>query len=175
MYLISIFFKNFVYLSNDLELISNLSKMKNLLKKENIELSSTVVEYRAVQHWIIYVLPTFYVVVGLVGLLPAIFGFGLLRVFGFGLLFIFFKGTRRILEIYKTKIYLSPTHLCIQQGILSNSVHDIALEKLEGIHLAQGFIGKYLNFGTLHVSTGEVSQQYRIKDPFTLRSKILTK
>ena len=149
--------------------------MKNLLHNASEELSSTGVEYIAEQHWIIYVLPIFYVAVGLVGLIPAIFGFGLLRLFGFGLLFILFKGAKRILEIYRTKIYLSSTHLCIQQGILNNSIHDIALEKLEGIHLAQNLIGRYLNFGTLYVSTGEVYQQYRIKDPFTLRSKILKK
>lgn len=149
--------------------------MRNLLSSTNVLSSNTGIEYEAEQHWITYVLPVLYVLIGIVGIVPVVFGFGLLRIIGFGLLFIFFKGAKRILEIYKTKIYLSSRHLCIQQGILNNSVHDIALEKLEGIHLAQSFIGKYLNFGTLYVSTGEVSQQYRIKDPFILRSKILNK
>lgn len=156
-------------------LSSNSLDMRNILSSSEPFISNATIEYEAEQHWIIYMLPIFYVAVGLVGLLPAIFGFGLLRVIGIGLLFMLFKGAKKILEINKTKIYLSATHLCIQQGILNNSVHDIALEKLEGIHLAQSFIGKYLNFGTLYVSTGEISQQYRIKDPFTLRSKILTK
>lgn len=149
--------------------------MKNLLSTSEPVTSKINIEYKAEQHWIIYVLPTFYVLVGLIGILPVAFGFGILRMIGFGLLFLLFKGAKRILEIYKTKIYLSSTHLCIQEGVLNNSIYDIALEKLEGIHLTQSFIGKYLNFGTLYVSTGEVSQQYRIKDPFTLRSKILTK
>lgn len=149
--------------------------MRNLLNNGNADLPSTNIEYRADQHWIMYVLPTIYVIVGLVGILPAIFGIGTLRLVGYGLLFLLFKGCKRILEIQKTKIFLSSTHLCIQQGIFSNTLNDIALEKLEGIQLNQSFIGKYLNYGTLYVSTGELSQNYQIKDPFTLRSKILKK
>lgn len=149
--------------------------MKNLLHDRNSDLELTDIDYQADQHWIIYVLPTIYILIGIVGILPAVFGAGGLRLAGFALLFLLFKGCKRILEIKKTKIYLSSTHLCIQQGILNNTLSDIALEKLEGIHLNQSIIGKYLNFGTLYVSTGEISQQYKIKNPFILRSKILKK
>ena len=149
--------------------------MRNLLHNGKADLPSANIEYRAEQHWVIYVLPIFYVVVGIVGILPAIFGIGALRLVGYGLLFLLFKGCKRVLEIQKTKIFLSSTHLCIQQGILSITLNDIALEKLEGIELNQSLIGKYLNYGTLYVSTGELSQNYQIKDPFTLRSKILKK
>ena len=167
----------FVYLvgNKNLEFNSNLSNMKNLLHTGEQDQLHTDIEYKAEQHWIIYVVPIVYVVVGVVGILPAIFGVGILRLVGFALLFLLFKGCKRILEIQKTKIFLSSTHLCIQQGILSNTLNDIALEKLEGIQLNQSLMGKYLNFGTLYVSTGEISQQYKIKNPLALRSKILKK
>lgn len=48
--------------------------MRNLLHNGKADLPSANIEYRAEQHWVIYVLPIFYVVVGIVGILPAILG-----------------------------------------------------------------------------------------------------
>lgn len=143
--------------------------MRNLLKSQ----SDTEVVYKAEKHWTSYILPIIFTVIGMVGILPVIFGSGSVRIIGIILLYVFFKGAKSLAEIIKTKIYLTKDYITISTGIFGSTVSDISLEKLEGISLSQNFIGKLLNFGTLYVSTGEVRQRYIIKNPMQLRSKII--
>ena len=47
------------------------------------------------------------------------------------------------------------------------------LRKCEGIQVEQSILGRILNYGTLLVTTGEVTNQYKmIKDPVTFSTRI---
>lgn len=150
--------------------------MKNLL-----DLSPSVTEglsnqkiiYTAKKHWISFVIPISMMIIGIVGVLPVFFGIGILRIIGFGLLYILFKGLTILLKNISTKVYVTEDHITISQGFLTNTINDISLKKLEGIYLGQGIFGRVLNYGTLFVSTGEVAQQYTIKNPKELRKYII--
>ena len=148
--------------------------MENLLKSSKPQSFNPInITYTAPKHWISYLLPIVLIVVGSIGIIPMIFGYGYLRLIAMFLLFLLFKGVKKLLEIRNTKIYLTETHISISQGVFSKIVTDISLQKLEGIQLYQNFIGKILNYGTLEISTGNISQKYTIKNPTELRSLIV--
>ena len=148
--------------------------MKDILIKTEIKVEENL-RYEAKQHWIIYFLPIVYILLGLVGVIPVIFGVGLIRIISFLLIILLIIGIKNMIEISKTTIYLTDEYLTISTGIYATKISDIALQKLEAIQVTQNLLGKILNFGTLTVSTGEIIQRYRIKDPLLLRSKITTK
>lgn len=147
--------------------------MKNLLNVRADKDDAVEVLYNAEKHWTSYLFPIIFTTIGLVGFIPFILGSGTVRIIGIVLLCVFFKGVKSLAEIIKTKIYLTKEHITISTGIFGSTVSDIALKKLEGISLSQNFIGRILNFGTLSVSTGEVTQRYIIKNPMKLRTKII--
>ncbi|WP_175623332.1 PH domain-containing protein [Chryseobacterium schmidteae] len=147
--------------------------MNNLLNSSFRTANTTNILYTANKHWISLVIPTIFVLLGLVGIVFTSFGVGLLRLIGFGLLYLMYKGIVAILKYIYTKIYLTEEHLTVTYGILGKSVNDIPLNKLEAVILTQNFLGRILNFGTLTASTGDVTQAYVIKNPLELRSKII--
>lgn len=149
--------------------------MKNLLdiNPELKVVNKKEILYVAKKHWISFVIPISMMIIGIVGVLPVFFGIGILRIIGFGLLYILFKGLTILLKNISTKVYVTEDHITISQGFLTNTINDISLKKLEGIYLGQGIFGRMLNYGTLFVSTGEVAQQYTIKNPIELRKYII--
>jgi hypothetical protein len=148
-------------------------KMKNLLETTTFQESNHLIIYEAQKHWISLVIPILFIVVGIIGILPAVSGAGILKFIGFFLLFLLFKGLKALLSFINIKIYLTENYLTIIQGVFGKTTLDIPIQKLEGIILNQNFLGKMLNFGTLTVTTGEVAQQYIIKNPEELRDVIL--
>ncbi|WP_285449714.1 PH domain-containing protein [Weeksella virosa] len=77
------------------------------------------------------------------------------------------------LQNKSTIIILSDRLLTIKTGIFSKRISDISLQRIEGINIHQSFLGKTLNYGTIHVSTGEINHRYFISNPVQLRSAIL--
>lgn len=147
--------------------------MKNLLDSSVQSENSPNIIYTASKHWISFVLPTIFILLGIIGIVFTSFGIGVLRIFGFGLLYLFYKGVTSILIILNTKIYLTEGHLTVSQGVFGKTITDVPINKLEGIYLTQNLLGKMFNFGSLLVSTGGVNQSYVIKNPMELRSKII--
>lgn len=147
--------------------------MVNLLQQANLMNITTEVKYEAKLHWISYVFPTLLTLIGLIGILPAIFFRGLLQIIAFFLIFLLMKGILMSLQNKSTKIILSDRLLTIKTGIFSKRISDISLQRIEGINIHQSFLGKTLNYGTIHVSTGEINHRYFISNPVQLRSAIL--
>jgi len=147
--------------------------MKNLLDSSVQPEIAPNILYTASKHWISFVLPVIFILLGIIGIVFTTFGMGMLRLIGFGLLYLLHRGVSTILTILNTKIYLTEGHLTISQGVLGKTITDVPIHKLEGIYLTQNLLGKILNFGSLFVSTGGVNQSYVIKNPIELRSKII--
>jgi len=150
--------------------------MKNLLT--DFDTTSEPVNYEAKIHWISYLIPVLYIIFGSVGVLyilllgyTSILGFiGIIALF---LAFLFVKGVIKLLRNRSTKIYVTDHHVSFSTGILGKTLSDLSLNKLEGMQLHQNLLGKMLNFGTLVVTTGDVTNTYFIENPMELRSILL--
>ncbi|MDV3574690.1 hypothetical protein CMU59_15500 [Elizabethkingia anophelis] len=150
--------------------------MKNLLT--DINTSSEYVNYEAKIHWISYLTPLLYIIIGSVGVFfSLLLGYksiiSFMGLFALFLSFLFVKGCIKLLQNRSTKIYVTDHHLTFSTGILGKTLSDLSLNKLEGRQLHQSFLGKTLNFGTLVVTTGDVTNTYFIEHPMELRSAIM--
>jgi uncharacterized membrane protein YdbT with pleckstrin-like domain len=147
--------------------------MKNLLTES--ESFNTVIRYEAKIHWVSYIVPIFFIIIGSIGVLQFLllgykFMISVIGIISMFLMYLFIKGLLRFIQNKKTKIYVTDNHLTFSTGIFGNTLSDLSLNKLEGIHLHQSFLGKTLNFGTLVISTGEISNTYIIENPMALRN-----
>jgi uncharacterized membrane protein YdbT with pleckstrin-like domain len=150
--------------------------MKDLLT--DFKTSSESINYEARVHWISYVIPVFFTVIGSVGVLYFLllgykFMLGFMGIISLFLIFIFIKGIIKIIRNKNTKIYVTDNHLSFTTGILGKTLSDLSLNKLEGMQLQQSFLGKTLNFGTLVVTTGGMTHSYFIENPMELRNALL--
>lgn len=147
--------------------------MKDLLT--DFKTSSESINYEARIHWISYVIPVLFIVVGILGILSLLINFnlGIIGIISLFLAFLFVKGVIKIIQNKNTKIYITDNYLTFSTGILGKTFSDISLSKLEGMQLNQSFLGKILNFGTLVVTTGEVTHSYVIENPMELRSALI--
>lgn len=150
--------------------------MKDLLT--DFKTSSKSIYYEARVHWISYVIPVFFIVIGSVGVLYFLllgykFMLGFMGIISLFLIFLFIKGIIKIIRNKNTKIYVTDNHLTFTTGILGKTLSDLSLNKLEGMQLQQSFLGKTLNFGTLVVTTGGMTHSYFIANPMELRNVLL--
>ncbi|WP_106916661.1 PH domain-containing protein [Chryseobacterium aurantiacum] len=150
--------------------------MKDLLT--DIKTSCEPINYEAKVHWISYVIPVFFTVIGSVGVLYFLllgykFMLGFMGIISLFLIFLFIKGIIKIIRNKNTKIYVTDNYLTFSTGILGKTFSDISLNKLEGMQFNQSFLGKMLNYGTLVVTTGEVTHSYFIENPMELRNVLL--
>ncbi|CAA7197009.1 PH domain-containing protein [Chryseobacterium potabilaquae] len=143
--------------------------MKNLstLQKE----ASLNIIYQADIHWISYVQPIAFIIFGFVGVIGHILKIFIL--FSIFFAFLFIKGITHFLQNKNTFIYVYHKHLTFSTGILGKTIIDISLDKTEGIKVFQNVLGRILNFGTLTITTGDVTYSYKIKDPIGLRNAIM--
>ena len=144
----------------------------------NFKTSSESVNYEAKVHWISYVIPVFFIVIGSVGVLYFLllgykFMLGFIGIISLFLIFLFIKGIIAVIRNKNTKIYVTDNHLSFTTGILGKIRSDLSLIKLEGMQLHQSFLGKTLNFGSLIVTTGGMTHSYFIANPMELRNVLL--
>ena len=150
--------------------------MKDLLT--DIKTSSEAINYEARVHWISYVIPVFFIVIGSGGVLYFLllgykFMLGFIGIISLFLIFLFIKGIIAVIRNKNTKIYVTDNHLSFTTGILGKTLSDLSLNKLEGMQLHQSFLGKTLNFGTLVVTTGGMTHSYFIENPMGLRNTLI--
>lgn len=129
--------------------------------------------YQTQKPWILNVIPIAQMIIGILGLVIAVFANGVLQILGIGFIYLFGKGLFKLLKNLNTKIYLKSQQLTIETGVLAKEIIDISINKFEGISISQGFIGRLFNFGFMQVSTGGVSCSYYIKNPKELRTQII--
>lgn len=68
---------------------------------------------------------------------------------------------------------LTSKRVIVKRGIIERKVSELMLRKCEGIQVEQSILGRILNYGTLLVTTGEVTNRYKkIKDPVTFSTRI---
>lgn len=139
----------------------------------NQTISSNEIVYQTKIHWISYVKPILFMVIGTPFLLAIFFVKSWTIVFYMLLGYIALKGLYSYWYLKKVKIELSERFLSLKTGIFASQVNDISLSKLEGIQVSQSLLGRFLNYGRLIISTGEVSQSYLVEKPMELRKYLL--
>ena len=72
------------------------------------------------------------------------------------------------------KQYVVTTNrLIFKHGIINRNSHELLLKKCEGVEVDQSIMGRIFNYGTVNVTTGEVTNQYKyIGNPLKFTTKI---
>ncbi len=132
-------------------------------------MSGEMVIYEAKLHSIVYLPP---IIVGVIGL-------GLCAIAPADITFIIAVIIILICVIWSVDIndgrqfILTSKRVIIKRGIIERKVSELMLRKCEGIQVEQSILGRIFNYGTLCVTTGEVTNRYKmIKDPITFSTHI---
>ena len=137
---------------------------KNLMEGEKIA-------YEAKQHSIIYTGP---IILGLVSF--CVFLFHLENTWiNIGIcLAILLIALCWAIKIYGGRQYVVTTNrLIFKRGIINRNSHELLLKKCEGVTVDQSIFGRVLGYGTVIVTTGEVSNRYKyISRPLKFTTKI---
>lgn len=139
---------------------------KNLMDGEHIV-------YEARQHWIIYWLPALLVVIAIVQFVIPTGGAGLLVQCCFAVLLVIVAAIWA-LNIYGGRKYiLTNKRLILKRGIVKRNSLDLVLRRCEGVSISQSIMGRLLDYGTVIVSTGEVTNSFsHIENPVKFSSMI---
>lgn len=148
--------------------------MENILQLNRHYTMEDNVVYRTKIHWISNIIPLFFSALGIIALFIFLIAKGLVLFQAAALLLMFWgmKSLYKYIENRRTKIHVKPSQLTLITGVFSVNIYDISLNKYEGMRIYQSLLGRLLNYGTLVVSTGEISQSYTIADPLKLRQEI---
>jgi hypothetical protein len=82
----------------------------------------------------------------------------------------------QVFEYVNTEYYITNKRLLVRRGILSDSITDITIDKLEGMVLVQDFWGSIFNYGSIRLSGtgGRQSCLSAVWKPFAVRRMIDT-
>lgn len=68
---------------------------------------------------------------------------------------------------------LTSKRVIFKKGIIKRKINELMLRKCEGIQVQQSVLGRILNYGTVLVTTGEVTNYYKnIKNPIEFSTRI---
>ena len=71
------------------------------------------------------------------------------------------------------KYLLTNKRLILKRGIIKRNSLDLILRRCEGVSISQSIMGRILDYGTVIVSTGEVSNSFsHIENPVKFSSMI---
>ena len=77
-------------------------------------------------------------------------------------------------SIYGGRQYVvTNNRLIFKRGIINRSSHELLLKKCEGVQVDQSIFGRIFGYGTVNVTTGEVTNSYKyISNPLRFTTKI---
>lgn len=77
-------------------------------------------------------------------------------------------------SIYGGRQYVVTTNrLIFKRGIINRNSHELLLKKCEGVTVDQSIFGRIFGYGTVIVTTGEVTNRYKyISNPLKFTTKI---
>ena len=78
------------------------------------------------------------------------------------------------ISIYGGRQYVVTTNrLIFKRGIINRNSHELLLKKCEGVQVDQTIFGRIFGYGTVIVTTGEVTNRYKyISNPLRFTTKI---
>lgn len=136
----------------------------NLMPQEHVV-------YRTRLHWIIFLGPVIFTVLGLALSIegdrsgPIGFPFFVISLFW---------GISSFIKMVTSEFGITNKRVLIKVGFIRRESVDTLLAKVEGIHIHQGILGRILNYGTIVIrGTGGSSTPFKkIRDPLEFRQKV---
>jgi len=109
-------------------------------------------------HWIIFVLPVFFLLIGWL----------LYRSNGFWshlgvaiMLFGLYKGLRNAIEYFTQEFVATNKRLIGKHGLIARDSLDLRLGRVESIRLTQDLLGRLLGYGTIQVGSAGSSDKFK--------------
>lgn len=146
--------------------------------------------YKAKIHWVSYIPSIIMIIIGTPSILILIshllvmtdyslrYILMLLFVNIFWILFLFLAivGIIKFIRLKKTQILLTENNFSIETGILSKSVIDVPISRIEFINISQSALGRFFDYGkvTIHFSYKNIAT-YTISKPNKLRELLIEK
>ncbi len=142
---------------------------ENLMRGENVL-------YRAKLHWVVFLRPAIWLFIALVvGALLSIFG-GRAALAGGALVWIaILTGIPALIRFWTSEFAVTDKRVMVKVGWLRRKSLEVLLNKVEGIQVDQGILGRILGYGSITVSgTGGTRDPFdSISDPLEFRKKVL--
>jgi uncharacterized membrane protein YdbT with pleckstrin-like domain len=137
---------------------------------ENNLLPNEQITYRAKLHWVIYALPT---VVFVIAILVALGGGGWIAgvSIGFIALALFLPPW---IKASSSEFAITNKRVLIKVGLIRRHSLELLLQKVEGIGVDQGILGRILGYGTITVSgVGGTKEPFQmISNPLEFRRQV---
>lgn len=79
-----------------------------------------------------------------------------------------------IINYFKSEFGITNKRLVLKTGVIKRKSQETQINKIEGISVEQGIIGRLLGYGTIVVTGtgGGISRFANVSDPFTFRKRI---
>ena len=142
--------------------------------------NATTILYKAHVHWTCFLRASVIMAVGSVSIPLVLIDIyrmtlhGLFSIISWGLFFLFMQGLKLFLETYFTRIIVYKDRLSVSKGWMYRRETDLPIRKLQGSHLTIPFLGRFLKYGRLHVSTTGFWCTLRVSHPRKLRDVIVS-
>lgn len=136
---------------------------------DNNLMSGEAIVYRARLHRIIFFSPLFGLIFSILAFASKSFGFGLvLLMISIGV------GLARLVAYITSEFGVTDRRVLIKVGFLRRKSLELLLNKVEGIQVDQGILGRVLGYGSIVITgTGGLSQPFsRITNPLEFRRKV---
>lgn len=138
----------------------------SLMKGENVVLKAQL-------HWAIYWLPALIALLGLCLLVVPLDSISFFTRMVCCLVLFVLAGLWTLVKWGGKMFVLTNKRIIEKSGILQRDSNELVLHKIEGVNLSQSIFGRLMNFGTVIVTTGEVTNEYAyIKGPVKFKMKI---
>ena len=116
------------------------------------------VRIKARFHWGMFIGPAFFLILGIVGILPLLIDddYGFLAVLG-GVIgfFALIRLVRRLIGYFSSEFVATNKRVMGKKGLLGRTSNEIINTQIASIHVKQSLMGRILNYGTLVItSTG---------------------
>lgn len=158
----------------------------DIIGEKNLQKGEAVLYYPE-SHWIVLVKPVFFLAVAVVLLItkeitaPYVTSFGLdilntvynpllIAILIAALLFLIWK----IVSFYLVQYSITNKRLILKKGVLTSTLVDMPIEKVESITCVQSLLGSIFNYGTILVSGigGKLPRYSAIRKPHKVRRVI---
>lgn len=138
------------------------------------------VTYRARLHWALFLAPIFYLLFGLLFLLPLTGSRddSVFITFGCGSILLFLAAITTTVKVFiiikTTEFALTDRRVIAKTGFIRRRSLELLLTKVESIRIDQPILGRILDFGTVIVTgTGGTQESFRsIAAPMILKQKV---
>lgn len=134
--------------------------------------SGETIEYKANIHWFIFILPAVFLLLGCffypvkISSTMHYIGLAFLIIGGFTLI-------KRLLMKMGTEYVVTNKRVILKSGLFSRDALELMLSKCEGLRINQSIMGRIFGFGTILVTTGGATNQFKfVANPIKFRNEV---